>query len=434
MRNLSILLLIGIVLSFLTSSNTSAQLGSANSPFNREFSDVKFLDAYFGIPEEKMEVSPGDKNVPFTVAFANVGTQDITGVKGQLSMPFGFSSSDGPGQLVFADADSNAITGDVFHLTFFVNVGENTNIRQYPAAVKVDYSRLRESGVRNAFFDFDFKVTGDSIINMRAVDPVLTSLKRNHIVIEISNDGTAPVSSVDIELRNTEGTISSTSQSVTNVENVVVLDSSWEVGNIDPGASKFLEVEVYVPDSLKGDTLRAPMDITYFNAHGDRKTVSKIVDFYVKGLIDTSIYNVDVIELSDKPTIIGEIINEGNEDALFGFVTVEPLGDSNIIATNQFIDEIETDSPVPFNIPIEFDGEPKYGEHDIRIKVRYKDSLREEIFVEHDAKIFIPDPNEGKGSGFDASGLVALGALVGVGIIGFTLKKRGKLPMFTKKN
>ena len=435
MKNILILFLIGLVfIGTLSFSSASAQLGSNMSPFVREFGDVKFLDAFFGIPEEKMEVSPGDRNVPFTVAMANVGTQDITGIKGQLSMPFGFSPSDGPGQLIFADADSNAIAGDVFYLTFFVNVDDNTKIGKYPAAVKVDFSRLRESGVRNAFFDFDFKVTGDSIINMRAVDPVLTSLQRNHIIIEISNDGTAPVSGVDIELTNTQGTISSTSQSVTNVENVVVLDSNWEVGHIEPGASKFLEVEVYVPESLKGDTLRAPMDITYFNAHGDRHTISRIVDFYVKGLIDTSIYNVDVISLSGRPTVIGEIINEGNEDALFGFVTVEPLGDSNIVAKNQFIDEIETDSPVPFNVPIEFDGEPKYGEHDILIKVRYKDSLREEIFVTHNTTIFIPDPNEGKNDGFDPSGLVVLGAIIGVGAIGITLKKKGKLPMFAQKN
>ena len=32
-----------------------------------------------------------------------------------------------------------------------------------------------------------------------------------------------------------------------------------------------------------------------------------------------------------------------------------------------YIDEIEIDAPVPFNIPLEFEGEPKYGEHEIKI-------------------------------------------------------------------
>ena len=42
---------------------------------------VKLLDAYFGTSTEKMEVGPGDKNVPFTVKFANISTADIVGIK-----------------------------------------------------------------------------------------------------------------------------------------------------------------------------------------------------------------------------------------------------------------------------------------------------------------------------------------------------------------
>ena len=56
---------------------------------------IKFLDAYFGTSEGKIEVAPGDKNVPFTISMANVGTQDITGIKGQLVLPAQFSSPEG---------------------------------------------------------------------------------------------------------------------------------------------------------------------------------------------------------------------------------------------------------------------------------------------------------------------------------------------------
>ena len=415
-----------VIISQLALVNAYAQVGTGESPFERKFGDVKFLDAYFGVADEKIEVSPGDRNVPFTVVAANVGTQDITGIKGQLSLPLGFSSSAGPGSIIEADADSNSLAGDVFTLTFFVNVNEQIQIGQFPGSAKIDYSRLRESGLRNSFFDFNFKVTGDSIINMRALDPFLTSLKKNHIVIEISNDGTAPVSGVDIELQNTQGTIASTTQSVTNVENVVVLGSNWDLGHIAPGTSKFLEVDVYVPESLKGETLRAPMEITYFNAHGDRHTISRIVDFYIKGLIDTRIYNVDVIDLSGKQTLIGEIINEGNEDALFGFVTLLPLGDSNIKETTQFIDEIETDSPVPFNVPIEFVGEPRYGEHDVKISVRYKDSIRDERFEIYETTIFLEDLSDNGESGPDFTSFIALAAVAGIGGIAFTKFRKRK--------
>ena len=408
--------------------NSHAQItsgGFGDSPYERDFGDVKFLDAYFGTLDQKIEVEAGDSNVPFTVVFANVGTQDITGIRGQLSLPFGFSASDGPGSIIRADSDSNSLAGDNFHLTFFVNLDGNIQNQQYPGTVKVDYSRLRESGVRTSFADFDFKVTGDSVINVRALEPFLTSLKTNDVVIEIANDGSAPISGVDIINQNTQTELASTTSSTTNVENVVILESSWDVGQIDPNSARYLTATIYVPESLKGDTLRIPLSISYFNAHGDQHIISKIVDFYIKGLIDLTVFNVNVIELSDTQMIVGEIINEGNEDGLFGFVTVEPRGDSNIKPNTQFIDEIEVDAPVPFNVPIEFDGEPKYGEHDISITVRYKDNVREEIFVTHDETIFIPEPSNGEDEGPDSS-MIIIPIIVAIAIGIFIMRRRKK--------
>lgn len=422
-----ILLLFVVGLTPIIFENSYAQTtsgGFGQSPFERDYGDVKFLDAYFGILDDKIEVESGDNNVPFTVVLANVGTQDITGIRGQLSLPLGFSASDGPGSIIYADSDSNSLAGENFHLTFFVNIGNNVQIQQYPGTVKVDYSRLRESGVRTTFADFVFKVTGDSVINVKALEPFLTSLTSNNVTIEIANDGTAPISGVDITATNTQTELASTSSSITNVENVVISESSWNVGNITPKSAQYLTATVYVPESLKGDTLRIPLAISYYNAHGDLHQVSKIVDFYIKGLIDLIIFNVDVIELSGTQMVIGEILNEGNEDGLFGFVSIEPKGDSNIKPTNQFIDEIEVDAPVPFNVPIEFDGEPKYGEHDITITVRYKDSTRDEIFLSHDSTIFVTEPPNEEEDGDPT--MIIIPVILAIAVALYVIRRRKK--------
>ncbi len=399
--------------------------GFGNSPFERDFGDVKFLDAYFGTIDQKVEIEAGDANVPFTVVFANVGSQDITGIRGQLSLPMGFSGSNGPSSAIHADRDSNSLAGNNFHLTFFVNIDKNAKIQQYPGTVKVDYSRLRESGVRTSFSDFSFKVTGDSLINVKALEPFLTSLKTNNVVIVISNDGTAPISSVDIVSANTQTEMASTASSTTNIENVVILESNWDVGNIEPKSSRQLTATVYVPESLKGDTLRIPLSISYYNAHGDQHTIDKIVDFYIKGLIDLSVYGIDVIELSDTQMVIGEIINEGNEDALFGFVSLEPMGDSNIKKQTQFIDEIEIDAPVPFNIPLEFEGEPKYGEHEIKITVRYKDSVRDEIFLPYETTILVEEPSNNDESD-DNTMMIVIPIVIAIAVAIFVMRRRKK--------
>jgi len=408
--------------------NSFAQISSGgfgNSPFERDFGDVKFLDAYFGTLNQKVEIEPGDQNVPFTVVFANVGSQDITGIRGQLSLPYGFSGSNGPGSVIIADSDSSSIAGDNFHLTFFVNIDQNAKIQQYPGTVKVDYSRLRETGVRTSFYDFSFKVTGDSLINVRALEPFLTSLKNNDVIIIISNDGTAPMSSVDIVATNTQTERASTASSTTNIENVVILESNWDVGNIEPNSSRQLTASIYIPENLKGDTLRIPLTITYYNAHGDQHSVDRIVDFYIKGFIDLSIYGINVIELSDTQMVIGEIINEGNQDALFGFVTLEPLGDSNIKKQRQFIDEIEIDAPVPFNIPLEFDGEPKYGEHEIKITVRYKDDVRDEIFLPYETTILVEEPSNNDESE-DNTIMIVIPIVIAIAVGIFVMRRRKK--------
>ncbi|AJZ75949.1 COG1361 S-layer family protein [Candidatus Nitrosotenuis cloacae] len=368
-----------------------AQLGKGDSPFERNFGDVKFLDAYFGTLDQKIEVTPGDKNVPLTVVFANVGSQDITGIKGQLLLPLGFSSSDGKGALIFADSNSESLAGKHFSLTFFVNLDKGVPVQQFPATVKVDYTRLRESGQRNAFFDFDFKVTGESILNLKAGNPFLTSLKNNEVTIQITNTGTAPLSNVKVVLQNTQTSVSATANPITNVESVVFDQNEWDIGTIDAKSSKKFTFSVYVPENVKTETLHTPLQVSYFNAHGDKIDDTRTVDFYINGLIDAKIYDIKVIELSGTQTIIGDIINEGNINALFAFVTLEPLEGSNIKKVTQFIDELETDSPVPFNIPVEFDGEPKYGDHTIKVTVRYKDDLRVEHLVSEIATINLKD-------------------------------------------
>ena len=434
---LLILFLIGFVPFIFTNSYADWKDGPIESgnfgsdgPFERNFGDVKLLDAYFGTLDNKIEVGTGDSNVPFTIEFANVGTQDITGIEGKLALPLGFSGSNGPGTAINANTNTNSLAGKNFHLTFYVNLDKNTQIQQYSGTVKVDYSRLRESGVRTSFSTFDFKVTGDSTINVRASESFLTSLKSNNIVIDIVNDGTASMSAVDVIIDNAQTSLSSNTASITNIENVLILESSWDLGNIPAESHRSLIANVYVPESLKGDTLRIPLSISYYNTHGDKETISKILDFYIRGLIDLTVFNVKVIELSGTQMVIGEIINEGNEDGLFGFVTLDANGDSNIKSNTQFIDEIETDAPVPFNIPIEFDGEPKYGEHDVTITVRYKDSVRDEIFLPYETTILVNEPSIIDEDNFDSMTVIIPIILV-IGFAIFIIRRRKKAALST---
>ena len=273
----------------------------------------------------------------------------------------------------------------------------------------------------------------DSIVNLRPISGALTSITNNDVVIEISNAGSAPLNNVDIVLQNDQTSVASTSSSVTNLENVIFDQTHWDVGTISPQSSVTFSFGTFIPESIKNEPLHLPMTISYYDAHGELETVTRVADFYINGLVDPSIYGVKVIDLSGKQTVIGEILNEGNSDGLFGFVTLKPRGESNIKESTQYIDEIEPDSPVPFNIPIEFDGVSLSDTHDITIEVRYKDSMREEHIISHDTTIDVSvlsilDNEEGDSP---MGGIIAI--IIIIAIVGI-LYKKGKLPMISKKS
>ena len=397
--------------------------------FRDEIIGVKFLDAYFGTPTEKMEVGPGDKNVPFTIAFANISTADIVGIKGQLSVPTYFHSPRGINYPILADSDAKATLGANFYLTFYLDISNGAATQTYPGIVEIDYLRLKSSGIRQNSFQFTFSLPGESIVNLKSLTPVITSITNNDVTLEISNSGSATLSNVNVVLQNTDTTISSANTSTTNVEKVIFDQNHWKVGNVEPNSAKTFSFNVFVPESLKNEPLRIPMKITYFNAHGDKQSLTRVADLYINGLVKPSIYGVKVIELSGKKTLIGEILNEGNADGLFGFVKLLPRGDSNIRESSQYIDEIEPDSPVPFNIPIESNGSLSFGEHDVTILVSYKDAVRDEHTITHDTTNTINPFGDNTDYCSIIGGLIFLAFVI---VIGYKLYSKDKIPFIKK--
>ena len=186
---LKILVLMVLVSSVLGIQTTMAQLPTGESPFERTYTGIKILDAYFGTTEEKMEIEPGDFNAPFTVVLANVGNSDIVGLTGDLAMPINFGAIGSSTSMIRADTQANVKAGEHFTLTFYTDVGEQTKIGKYKGSVRTDYSRLRETGQRSEVFAFNFELVGRSIIDASAVKPFVSSLTYNDIVISLENTG-----------------------------------------------------------------------------------------------------------------------------------------------------------------------------------------------------------------------------------------------------
>src|SRR5574337_343826 len=243
------------------------------SPFEHGFNDVKLLDAYFGPAGQKIEAEPGDKNVPLTIVLSNVGTEDISGISGLLSLPTGFSGAITSNGLIEADNTQTAAAGQSFTLTFFVNMDKTINIHDYSGTIKV---------------------TGKSVINLKAENPFLNPASNNAVTIQISDAGTAPLNDVDVVIQRDQST--STTTNTNNLQGIVLDQNHWKVGTVQPGSSNTFSIQAFIPQDVAGQTIHAPFTVTYFDGQGNQVTTTRTVDFIVG---PTS--SVSIIRLSSPP-------------------------------------------------------------------------------------------------------------------------------------
>lgn len=318
------------------------------SPFEHDFIDVKFLDAYFGTFGQKIEVEPGDKHVPLTIVLTNSGAQDISGIQGLLSLPVGFSGATSSNGLIQADNTQTATTGQSFALTFFVNIDKTLGIHDYSGTIKISYSRVRENGEHNTFFDFNFKVTGKGILNIKAENPFLSPASNNDIQIQISNSGSATLNNVDVVVQ---------PQNASNTSGIVVSQNHWNVGSVQPGANNTFSFKAFIPQSLIGQALHPAFTVTYSNGQGDQITTVRNVDFIVGPASFTS--NVVISSSPYLLTAVMQNLTVGIENKSPSkisdiAITIKPNSDNlKILQDNRwFIKEINPLEKTDLMIPI----------------------------------------------------------------------------------
>ena len=520
------------------------QIQPGESPFEHGYTDVKFLDAYFGYPNQKIEVQPGDQNVPLTVLFSNVGTEDIAGIRGLLSLPMGFSAATPLVEgLIEADNSQTATAGSSFTLTFFVNLDKSLTVHDYSGTVKLTYNRVRENGVHQAYYDFNFKVTGKSVLNMNAVNPFIQPASNNQVTVQVFDNGTGSLNNVDVTISQSSG--NATGGSSSNLQNVVIDQRHWNIGTISAGSSKAFSFTAFVPQEDAGQSLHLPLTVSYFDGQGNQVTTARTVDLivgptnsnfnvklstpsfilmgvmqnltlgienlspskisniaitltpsspdlrilddprwfvsdigplsstslnipvfadqnisnqavdfdvsiqytkegstviekqsfatYIRPVIDVSVYGVQISEIAGQQMIIGNVLNQGNVKGQFAVVTVDPLEGSTIKETTQYIGDIDTDAPTPFNIPVQPTSGRLSGDQKVMVTLTYKDTLlQSHTITQVDTVSFGPQaPQTDQGtSQLQMVILVAIAA--GIGGIVFKIKKKPREPGETK--
>lgn len=148
--------------------------------------------------------------------------------------------------------------------------------------------------------------------------------------------------------------------------------SSWNLPTIAPGSGQQLTTQVFAPTSLMGNPVIFTVNIQYIQNGHQVKTASFDFGAIVVGDIQLRINNLGFRYFGNTPTLVGSILNEGNIPAQFASVemlqqgqgrsqTQTPLSSTSnyklatilIPISSQYLGNIATNSPKPFNISLQ---------------------------------------------------------------------------------
>jgi hypothetical protein len=165
-----------------------------------------------------------------------------------------------------------------------------------------------------------------SIIAVRAssgenqTDNRIVAGKADNFVLEIANKGTSLITNAVVTMQS-----SSTSLNILG-------DSKWAVDQIEPGSQAKLETQVFASTSLIGNPATFDVTIDYI-LDGSPKTEKYVLGTYVDGEISLRVYDLSINYVGATPTLVGNILNEGNTAAFFTTIELVQTPGQNQLAT-----------------------------------------------------------------------------------------------------
>lgn len=216
----------------------------------------------------------------------------------------------------------------------------------------------------------------------------------------------------------------------------IIGDGYYKVSKIGVNESIRLPLKVFATNDARNKTFDIPLSITYLDGTGGLHSIDRSVSIYALGEPSIKMYDLQVTFIGTQPNLSGYLLNDGSDDALFTRVGML-ADDLKPVAGPQYLGDLLINSPLPFNIPIDPKVDNVKDMYNVKVKVTYKDALREEHEVILDGKVvYSPIRVSSNSSGSSNNtqptpltsntSIIVIGGLVGAGVAGFLIGRRSK--------
>jgi LPXTG-motif cell wall-anchored protein len=332
-----------------------------NSP---GFQDSYWTDNLSSIPgarQIKQEVGPGEGASTLAIVLVNKARQDITSVRGVLSLPDGFEAAAGTmagssenntshnsSGIRSVDASLNSVVkaGDTFTLYFDVNVLDNAKVGQYFSNLKLIYSKVLDLGNIEINIPIQFRVPGKVIMDANIISTdSLGPGAVNNVPISIRNLGSANANGVTISLKDisrsnltssSDSLVTSTDQSASSVN---LGSTTFDLGRIPQNSSKTINTLIYPGFDASGNVQNLDLQISYGDAYGNRKQSSSVVGMVIAPKPPESVISVRTLVnesgTSQEPesgSSMSDMTDKDNRNALI--VTAGQIEDLKFVISN----------------------------------------------------------------------------------------------------
>jgi hypothetical protein len=164
-------------------------------------------------------------------------------------------------------------------------------------------------------------------------------------------------------------------------------DSRWNLHSIAAGSQQELSTRVYASTSLIGSPVFFTVTMQYIRNGNELRTESFQLGAIVVGNIKINVNDVTISYIGDTPTLVGNLLNEGNTPALFTKIELlQPAtqGKPQLLrptVSSEFLGDLAVNSPLAFNIPLQIAQQNTAQEvtvdgYPISLRITYSDELR----------------------------------------------------------
>jgi hypothetical protein len=232
--------------------------------------------------------APGDRNVPLTLTLQYYYYNTANSVQVSLSMPPGFTSSDGS-SVATAFETSSLTSGTIFQLTFYVNIASWMTLGEKSFPLTITWGAVLSK-------DQSISLTQDSVasitlegtpkLNYQIQQEALTPGDVNNITLVLTNRGTGLASDINATVNASVGS---------------VLNGVPDVAQLQPNASASALLRVFIPSSDAGAAITFSFSARYQDVYGNYQHYSQTLGAYV--LEQAAVYQVGMSQLSSEITL-----------------------------------------------------------------------------------------------------------------------------------